>query len=113
MTPKELLVIHHTHVDIGYTHPQPLVWELHNRYLDEAIEYCERTSSYPEGSRMKWTCEVTSVAQNWLKTASPQQVRRMRKLVANGQIGFGAMLFHWTALHQEDLLRESPAGDGT
>src|SRR6478752_7343877 len=107
MTPKELLVLHHTHVDIGYTHPQPLVWELHSRYLDEAIEHCERTSDYPEGSRMKWTCEVTCVALHWLKTASPRQVERMRKLVANGQIGFGAMLYHWTALHQEDMLRES------
>lgn len=107
MAPKELLILHHTHVDIGYTHPQVLVWDLHDRYLDEAIEWCERTADYPEGSRMKWTCEVTSVALNWLKTASPRQVERMRRLVANGQIGFGAMLYHWTALHQEDMLRES------
>lgn len=107
MTPKELLVLHHTHVDIGYTHPQAVVWELHKRYLDEAIEYCERSSGYPDGSRMKWTCEVTSVALHWLKTAPPERIERMRRLVANGQIGFGAMLYHWTALHREDLLRES------
>lgn len=107
MTPKELLVLHHTHVDIGYTHPQDVIWELHDRYLDEAIEHCERTAGYPEGSRMKWTCEVTGVALHWLKSASPRQVERMRKLVANDQIGFGAMLFHWTAIHQEDMLRES------
>ena len=104
---NEILFVHHSHTDIGYTHPQPLVWDLHNRYLDEAIEHCERTAGYPEGSRMKWTCEVTSVALNWLKTASPSQIKRMRKLVANGQMSFGAMLYHWTALHQEDMLRES------
>lgn len=110
MIPKELLVLHHTHVDIGYTHPPALTWELHNRALDEAIDLCERTADYPEGSRVKWTCEVTGVALHWLKTASPAQVGRMRRLVANGQMSFGAMFLHWTAAHQEDLLRESLHG---
>lgn len=107
MIPKELLVLHHTHVDIGYTHPQRVVWELHDRYLDEAIDLCERTADYPEGSRMKWTCEVTNVALHWMKSSSPAKLARLRRLVENGQFGFGAMLCHWTALHPEDLLRES------
>jgi alpha-mannosidase len=110
MNITEILVLHHTHVDIGYTHPPALAWELHNRALDEAMDQCERTADYPEGSRVKWTCEVTGVALHWLKTASVAQVERMRRLVANGQMSFGAMLLHWTAAHQEDLLRESLHG---
>lgn len=107
MIPKELLVLHHTHVDIGYTHPQRVVWELHDRYIDEAIDLCERTADNPEGSRMKWTCEVTNVAMHWLKSANAAKIARLRRLVESGQFGFGAMLCHWTALHPEDLLRES------
>lgn len=107
MPPTELLILHHTHVDIGYTHPQYVAWSLHDRHIDEAIDLCERTADYPEAARMKWTCEVTSVALHWLKTASPAKKERLRKLVANGQFGFGAMLLHWSALHQEDMLRES------
>ncbi len=107
MTIKEILVLHHSHVDIGYTHPQRVVWDLHRRYLDEVIDLCEQTAGCPGGSRMKWTCEVTNVALHWLNSATPAQIERMRRLVSNGQVSFGPMWAHWTALHPEDLLIES------
>ena len=103
----ELLLLHHSHLDIGYTHPPPVVWELHDRCLDEAIDLCEATATFPEGSRCKWTCEVTKAVLHWLESASPAQVARLQQLVANGQFSFGAMLYHWTALHPEDLLHAS------
>ena len=77
---KEILVLHHSHMDIGYTHPQPVVWELHDRCIDDAIELCEKTADYPEGSRVKWTCEVTNVVMHWLESASPEQIARMKAL---------------------------------
>jgi hypothetical protein len=104
---KELLLMHHSHLDIGYTHPQPVVWELHDRYLDEAIELCETSAAFPAGSRGKWTCEATQVVLHWLESATAAQVARMQNLVASGQMSFGAMLCHWTALHPEDLMQES------
>lgn len=107
--PKELLILHHSHVDIGYTHPQPVVWKLHDRYLDEAIDLCEQTADYPEDSRMKWTCEVTSTFLHWLERASQSQQRRLEALVSRGQISFGAMWGHWTAMVTEDVLWESLA----
>lgn len=104
---SELLLLHHSHLDIGYTHPPPVVWELHDRHLDEAIELCESTADFPAGSRGKWTCEVTKVVLHWLESATPAQVARMRNLATSGQITFGAMLCHWTALQPEDLMQES------
>ncbi|MFO1522222.1 MAG: hypothetical protein U1G05_09330 [Kiritimatiellia bacterium] len=104
---KELLVVHHSHMDVGYTHPQPVVWAIHDRCIDEAIDLCERTAEHPEGSQCKWTCEVTNVVLHWLETAPPRQVERLRALVAAGRIAIAPMLCHWTALHPEDLLRES------
>jgi alpha-mannosidase len=106
-TVKELLVLHHTHIDIGYTHPQPVVWELHKRYLDEAIELCEHTSGWPESCRLKWTCEVTGAFLHWLEAAPPTQVRRLEALVRHGQISFGAMWCHWMLPLPKDLMVES------
>ena len=46
---NEILFVHHSHTDIGYTHPQPVVMELHRRFIDEALDIAERTAAYPDG----------------------------------------------------------------
>ena len=63
---SELLLLHHTHSDIGYTNPQPVFWELSRQFIDQAIDLCEATSEYPDDSKMRWTCEVTSTVLHWL-----------------------------------------------
>jgi hypothetical protein len=107
MSIRELLLLHHTHTDLGYTHPRPVVWELHDRYLDEAIDLCERSADWPEACRMKWTCEVTGTFMHWLERAPETQVRRLHALVRNGQISFGAMWAHWMLPLPRDLFMES------
>ena len=65
----EILFVHHSHTDIGYTHPQPVVMELHRRFIDEALDIAERTADYPDDSRFRWTCEVTGITLDWWKNA--------------------------------------------
>ena len=66
---KEILFVHHSHTDIGYTHPQPVVLELHNRFIDEALDIAEATQDYDDESRFRWTCEVTGITEAWWKAA--------------------------------------------
>ena len=56
---KEILLLHHTHTDIGYTSPQPVIFELHKRYIEQAIELAERNASNDSNCQFKWTFEVT------------------------------------------------------
>ena len=67
---KEILFVHHSHTDIGYTHPQPVVLELHRRFIDEALDIAEATQDYDDETRFNSTCEVTGITENWWKTAS-------------------------------------------
>lgn len=104
---KEILVLHHSHLDVGYTHSQPIVWELHREYIDLALELLEQTTDWPEGSRPKWTCEVTAPVLKWLETASTSDEARFRQLVADGRLAVGAMQYNVTALNgAEQLARQ-------
>ena len=91
---EEILLLHHSHLDVGYTHSQPIVWELQQEFITQAIVWLEQTHDLPEGSRPKWTCEATEPLRRWLKRASPEQVERFRTLHRQGRIGVAALRWH-------------------
>lgn len=95
---REILLLHHSHTDVGYTHPQPVFWELQRRIVDQAIELCERTADRPEASRARWTCETTWPVMHWLSRASGSQIERFRALAKAGQMSIGALPLHLTPL---------------
>lgn len=95
---EEILVLHHSHLDVGYTHSQPILWELQDEYITQAIDWLERTESMPEGARPKWTCEVTEPVLRWFRRASPAQIERFTTLHRQGRIGLGAMRWNTAAL---------------
>ncbi|MDF2842580.1 MAG: hypothetical protein K0R00_1006 [Herbinix sp.] len=113
---KEIWCMHHSHLDIGYTHPQPLLLELQSDYIDQAIDLCVKTADYPEESRFRWTCEATYPLVRWLDTAEADRVNLLKQLIKEGRICVAALPMHTTPgstapemiamLKDLDLLRE-------
>ena len=101
---KEILFVHHTHTDIGYTHPQPVVFELHRRFIDEALDIAEATADWPDDSRFRWTCEVTGITVDWWKQASNADRDRFLAAVKRGQFEVAGMAWHMTPLMDHSMV---------
>jgi alpha-mannosidase len=106
----EILVVHHSHLDVGYTHAQPVVWELQAEFISQAISWLESTSGLPADARPKWTAEATEPVMRWLDKASHVDKARFLALVAQGRIGLTALRWNTSALIDRAGLERLVAG---
>jgi alpha-mannosidase len=96
---QEIIVVPHSHTDLGFTHDQPVVDVLHGRYLDYAMDLVEAHASAPHaGERYHWTVEVCGVLDPWLRRASPAAIARLQRLEAAGLVEVAALPYHLTPL---------------
>jgi alpha-mannosidase len=91
---EEILLLHHSHLDVGYTHSQPVLWELQVEFISQALDWLEQTRDLPDDHRPRWTCEATEPVRRWLAQASPGDVERFRTLHREGRIGLSALRWH-------------------
>ncbi len=105
---REVLILHHSHVDIGYTHPQSMYWELQKDYLTAALDLLDRTEDWPDDqSRPRWTVEVTAPLLRWLQTATDGDLARLKKHIAAGRLGISGFEYNTTPLNSaEGLARQ-------
>jgi len=87
----EVYLLHHTHLDIGYTHVQTEVDQMQRRFLDEAIELGQKTRNYPPEARFKWLPEGLWAVDSYLRKASDEKKRRFVEAVKKGHIGLDAL----------------------
>ena len=95
---SDILVVHHSHMDIGYTHSQPVFWQLQSEFIDQALDWLEATAGMPDGARPQWTCEASEPVRRWLAKASAANVARFVKLHQQGRLGVSALRWHTTPL---------------
>ncbi len=104
---KEILVQHHSHMDIGYTHTPPVVWEFQREFMVQVMDFLELTVDWPEESQPRWTCEVTSQVKMFLELADPEDVERFATHVRSGRIALTAGQHNIIAvLNAEQLVRQ-------
>jgi hypothetical protein len=102
-----LYFIHHSHTDIGYTHDQPIVLDLHERFISTALALAERYADSDSDGAFRWTVENTYVLSRWLQHATPAEVERFLAMEKAGRIEVTGMFANLTPLLDTDELVES------
>ncbi len=87
----EIYLLHHSHVDIGYTHVQTEVERMHWGYFNQVIDLARKTADYPAGSCFKWNAEVLWAVDSYLKQASEEKQKQFIDAVRKGWIGLDAL----------------------
>jgi len=88
---KTIYLLHHSHVDIGYTQVQAEVQRIQWRNLERALRYAEESRDHPVGERFKWNTEVMWPLVTWLRRATPEKRDRMIAAVRHGDIELDAL----------------------
>ena len=101
---KEILVLHHSHLDVGYTHTQPIVRELHREFIDQALDLLDETAEWDAASAPKWTIEVTAEILNWLERADAASIARLKGYIASQRIGLSGLEYNTTPLCSAEQL---------
>jgi len=100
-------LVQHTHTDIGYTRPQSEILPEHLRFIDEALDCCDRTDSYPDDAQFRWTCESSWVVREYLRRRPASRIERFKKRVAEGRVEVGAMALNMSEIATESSLTAS------
>ncbi|MEV0145481.1 MULTISPECIES: hypothetical protein [unclassified Nonomuraea] len=103
-----VFVVHHSHLDIGYTDPQGTVLRHHLEYLDAAVRLAGETASWPDDAKFRWTVESSMPALKWLAARPAEQVGAFAALAREGIIEVTALPFqlHTEACSTEELYRQ-------
>ena len=88
---KRVHVIFKTHLDVGFTDLASKVERTYvENFIPRAIDVATEMRASGSGQRYIWTTGSWLI-YSYLKNASPEQVRRLRQAIANGDIVWNAM----------------------
>ena len=104
--PWEIWLVHHTHVDIGYTEPQDIILRKHAEFVAQALDFCTATDALPSGERFCWTCEVAWTVKTFL-ARYPERADEFFGRVREGRIEVTALYLQLTDLYTQELLEET------
>jgi alpha-mannosidase len=86
----EFHLLPHSHIDIGYSDPQPTVERKQWKNLSDAVALAQKTASYPPEARFRWNVEGLWSVESYLQQASPRDRQAFVEAVARGDIGLQA-----------------------
>jgi hypothetical protein len=93
---REMWILPHSHVDIGYTHRQADVIDIQITNLVTGMRLARASATNAPGMRFKWNPEAVWSLDHFLQRATPEQRAQFIQAVRQGEVGvdglFGNML---------------------
>ncbi len=86
VVPRTIHLLHHSHVDIGYTHVQDEVKLMQWKNLESAIKLASESQGFPEGTKFKWNSEVMWAIESYLRENTPEKANALRNAISKGWI---------------------------
>ncbi len=83
----QIHLLAHSHVDIGYSDPQPEVERKQWKNLRDAMALAAATAVNPPESRFRWNVEGLWSVESYLKQAAADERRQFIEAVRQGSIG--------------------------
>lgn len=104
---REIMLLHFSHTDFGFTDHPSVCREYYPRFLDLALDGALATMNGPEDRKFRWTAESTVPVADWWRQAPPERRRQFLRAARAGQLEVAAMPFNNTPFldrHQWDRM---------
>jgi alpha-mannosidase len=97
MAITEVHILHHTHVDVGYTDLQPVIWDKHVQYLEQVLDYCRASDGHSDDAQFRWVCEFTWPMLQFFRTR-PERAAEMAERLRQGRVELAGLFLDPTEL---------------
>ncbi|NEE04206.1 glycoside hydrolase family 38 N-terminal domain-containing protein [Phytoactinopolyspora halotolerans] len=87
-------LVHHSHLDIGYTDPQGTVLGEHVSFLDSCLDLTRATRDWPEPAQFRWAVESLWSFEQWMAARPAERVDEFLERVRDGHIELTAMPYN-------------------
>ena len=87
-------LVHHSHLDIGYTDPQGTVLGEHIAFLDSCLDLVRQTADWPADARFRWAVESLWSFEQWERARPKERVEEFLSYVRDGRIELTAMPYN-------------------
>lgn len=94
---RQVLLVGHTHHDVGYTNSPRLVDDLHAATVLRVLDLCD-TNDGDGPDAFRWTFEVARPVLRFLDAADAADVERLRRRVAEGRVAVTGGYLNMTQL---------------
>ena len=87
----EICMIPISHHDLGYTNPIELVMRKYNKTYNDVIKFCEKTESYPDEAKFRYSIEESWSLQNFIERSDTSTLKKLAKYIKEGRIEVQAL----------------------